>query len=190
MKNNSRYPGDHPARLAYNSSRASEPTLHDQFQPLHLIISAHGHEFLRYCFFDSAERIPEVGNQDQKSADEVGLVRHLINAAKNLPHRVVAQKIVLPSHVESSAKARVQCAALGAMMHEALFNKCSSFPAFGPCAQDGDQINPAGFYRGVPADLLQAFPAEHLAHAGDMLDSDEFVVVSQISFLKGSAAHS
>src|ERR1700733_5998782 len=109
-----------------------------KLQTLQLIASANSHQFVRNGSFDPAKRIPKIGSENEQSTDKVGFVRHLVNASKNFPHGMIAEKIVFAAHMQSFAEPGVQGAPLAAMMHEALFDKCSGFPTLCSRAQDGD----------------------------------------------------
>ena len=95
---------------------------------------------------------------------------------------MVSQEIVFATHMQPFAESAVQRAALAAVMNETLFNESSCFPALRPGAQDRDQIDSARSYRWIATDGLEAFASEHLTHARDMLEADEFIVVVWVSF--------
>ena len=155
-----------------------EAAQHDGFQPLHLVAAAEIHEFGGDGSFHAANPIPEIGAQDQGTADDVGPMCHLVDAAKNFPERVIAEEVVFAAHVQPFTQTAVQRAALFAVMDEGLFGEGAGFPAFRAGAQHGDQVNAARPDGRIASDGLITLTAEHLAHTGDVLDADELIVVT------------
>src|SRR5205085_9729298 len=69
------------------------------------------------------------------------------------------------------------------------FRKGSCRPAFHPGCRYGDKIHAAVFDRRVSTDGFEALAPEELARSGDMVDTDEPVVVLKAAFGKWRPGH-
>src|SRR4051794_37893588 len=79
--------------------------------------------------------------------------------------------------LELGSHSAVLCCAHFSMMQKDFLWKCSRLPSLHPGGEHRHQIDPSGFCRDIPANFLKALSPEHLALAGDMLDSRKAIVV-------------
>src|SRR5215471_11713054 len=73
---------------------------------------------------------------------------------------------VMKPHPELARRARTHTEF--AVMIANFFCERARLPAFHPRSRNGDPVNRASLYRAITAHFFEAFPAKHLARAGNV----------------------
>src|ERR1043165_802846 len=125
-------------------------------------------------------RSPEITGNEERAAEEPGLLRHSIGRPKCLPQGMAAETIIVLPIPEVNHPCVGGGSALRAMMHQMPFSERSCFPALHPSLQHGHQIDPPGLDGLIASDSLETFPPEQLTSPWHVLDIGIAIIIAKL----------
>src|SRR5579872_619562 len=111
------------------------------------------HQFSRNRTFSPRERSPAISGEERKASNDVGPASRLIKTAEQLPQRMPAEVVVLPSVAEDRLDPARRPGAHRTMVFADAFGERPRLPAFHPRGRYGNPVNAAAFDRHVSADI-------------------------------------